>query len=59
MFLQIIYVYYNFHVLYSLILLSDVTPDEIRNHDKWYTKYLDLKSKRKEMIEKWRKSKSL
>ncbi|XP_060527069.1 uncharacterized protein LOC132702460 isoform X2 [Cylas formicarius] len=38
-------------------LLPDIDVDEIIAHERWYVTYLELLSKKKDAIERWRKSK--
>ncbi|XP_044264735.1 coiled-coil domain-containing protein 112-like [Tribolium madens] len=38
-------------------LLPDITPTAVREHEAWFTKYLFLKRKKDEALDKWRKVK--
>lgn len=42
----------------NFIFILDVSEEEIKLHETWYLKYLELKQKQKEAIKTWRKSKS-
>ncbi|EFA06087.2 coiled-coil domain-containing protein 112 [Tribolium castaneum] len=39
-------------------LLPDITPTAVREHEAWFTKYLFLKRKKDEALDKWRKLKT-
>ncbi|KRT79296.1 hypothetical protein AMK59_7533 [Oryctes borbonicus] len=43
---------------YLHTILPDISEDEIRVHEKWYLKYLELREKQKHAIKIWRKAKS-
>lgn len=45
----------SLHHFYSFSL-SDKSIDEIRAHDEWYEKYLDLKAKKKSAINDWKRN---
>lgn len=40
------------------VYFLDKSDDAIRSHDEWYHKYLELKAKKKEAIQNWRKGRT-
>ncbi|GJQ80236.1 hypothetical protein Trydic_g23810 [Trypoxylus dichotomus] len=43
---------------YLHTILPDISEDEIRAHEKWYLKYLELREKQKQALKIWRSTKS-
>lgn len=41
-----------------LYIFTDKNEDDIRAHDEWYEKYLELKAKKKEAIRNWRRGRT-
>lgn len=49
-------IYLHFSCLFHYTDFVDKTEDDIKKHNQWYAKYVELKEKKKVAIKNWKES---